>query len=126
MAEWRASLAIGGFLLVYVLALGALLPVRYWDQDEFEHLQFAWLIGQGEIPYRDFFEHHTPLLQFALAPLLRLFGRPEQLVDVVPVLFRAISAAFTLMTAGMVAALAAPLGGRRAAMLAGLAFWAAI
>jgi 4-amino-4-deoxy-L-arabinose transferase-like glycosyltransferase len=38
----------------------------------------AWLVGQGQVPYRDFWEHHLPLFHYALAPLtLWLADRPE-------------------------------------------------
>lgn len=49
------------FVLVYAGLVAWLLPHRQWDPDEFEHLQASWLIGEGLTPYRDFFEHHTPL-----------------------------------------------------------------
>lgn len=45
----------------YTLLLAVLTPGRHWDPDEFEHAQAAWMIGQGLIPFVDFFEHHTPL-----------------------------------------------------------------
>ena len=38
--------------------------------DEFEHLHAAWLVSQGQTPYTDFFEHHTPLFYFLGAPFL--------------------------------------------------------
>lgn len=48
------------------------------DADESQHLHAAWLVGQGQVPYRDFWENHTPLLYYALAPLTRwLSDRPE-------------------------------------------------
>lgn len=53
------------------LALAGAVFLRYFDADEFQHLQMAWLIGQGELPYRDFFEHHVPLFHALVSPLLR-------------------------------------------------------
>lgn len=44
--------------------------IRAFDPDEFQHLQIIWLIARGEIPYKDFFEHHTPFYHFLLSPLL--------------------------------------------------------
>lgn len=41
--------------------------------DEFEHLHAAWLISIGEIPYKDFFEHHHPLLWYLSAPIVGAF-----------------------------------------------------
>lgn len=40
--------------------------------DTMEHLQVAWMISDGKIPYLDFFEHHTPLLWYLLAPFTLL------------------------------------------------------
>lgn len=38
--------------------------------DEIEHVHAGWLVAQGHVPYRDFFEHHHPLLWFVIAGLL--------------------------------------------------------
>jgi hypothetical protein len=43
---------------------------RWWCADELEHLHAAWCIAQGQVPYRDFFEHHTPALYYLLAPVV--------------------------------------------------------
>lgn len=58
--------------VAYGLRLG-LLRIRGFDPDEFEHLHAAWLLSQGHLPYRDFFEHHTPGLYFLLQPLFGWF-----------------------------------------------------
>jgi hypothetical protein len=62
-----------------VMAL-ALLVWRLWrvetvrfNPDEFWHLHSAWCLSRGAIPYRDFFEHHTPWLYFLLAPVLSFY-----------------------------------------------------
>lgn len=39
------------------------------DPDEFEHLHAAYMVHRGEVPYRDFFEHHGPALYYLLQPL---------------------------------------------------------
>ncbi len=39
--------------------------------DEWEHMQASWMIGQGMVPFRDFFEHHHPLMWYLTAPFLR-------------------------------------------------------
>ncbi len=41
--------------------------------DEFEHLHASWLVSIGQVPYRDFFEHHNPLLWYISAPIVSLF-----------------------------------------------------
>jgi hypothetical protein len=49
---------------------GSLLRTRTYDPDEFQHAHSAFLIAQGQLPYRDYFEHHPPLLHFVMAPLI--------------------------------------------------------
>jgi hypothetical protein len=50
-----------------------LLRIRSFDPDEFEHLHASWLLSKGFLPYRDYFEHHTPALYFFLAPVFAFF-----------------------------------------------------
>jgi hypothetical protein len=45
------------------------LPHRRFDIDELEHAHAAWSVAQGLVPYRDFFEHHTPALYLLSSPL---------------------------------------------------------
>ncbi|MBR1904550.1 MAG: hypothetical protein IJ824_05195, partial [Alphaproteobacteria bacterium] len=42
-----------------------------WDQTE--HLHAAYLVSIGQVPYKDFFEHHHPLLWYLLAPAMQWF-----------------------------------------------------
>ena len=44
---------------------------RGFNPDEFEHLHFSWLTSEGRIAYRDYFDHHTPLLHLAFAQWLK-------------------------------------------------------
>ncbi len=60
------ALYIGAIILCLVL----LTTTRYFDPDEFQHLEMAWLISKGVAPYRDFFEHHTPLYHLLASGLL--------------------------------------------------------
>jgi len=46
---------------------------RTFNQDEFQYLHHGWMIGQGYVPYRDFWNNHTPLLWLALAPFAIVF-----------------------------------------------------
>lgn len=57
-------------LLAAALRLGVVAN-RAIDPDESQHLHVAWRIGQGAVPYRDFWEHHLPAFHYALAPLTR-------------------------------------------------------
>lgn len=45
-----------------------------FNEDELQHLHAAWLVGQGQIPYRDYFDHHPPLFHFAAAPIMSAVG----------------------------------------------------
>lgn len=37
--------------------------------DNIEHIHTSWLIWQDKIPYKDFFQHHNPLIWYVFAPL---------------------------------------------------------
>jgi len=53
-----------GFLVTYVRIAGL-------NMDEAEHLHCAWMVGQGMVPFRDFWQHHSPLLWVLLAPAMK-------------------------------------------------------
>jgi len=99
--EASRRLAPGFTLYVIVFLLVAipyacrfwLLQTRLFDQDEFEHLHGAWLVSKGFLPYRDYFEHHTPLFHFLLAPVFWRFDVQSNVADA----FAAITAARGLM-----------------------------
>ncbi len=65
-------------LVPVLIAAAVLAGAAGWriafDDDEFQHAHMAWLMARGEVPYRDFFEHHVPLHHLVLAPLT--LGRP--------------------------------------------------
>ncbi|MFH1404047.1 MAG: hypothetical protein ABIH11_07255 [Candidatus Altiarchaeota archaeon] len=63
-----------GILLVCVIVVSLNSFFRVFDHDEFEHVHSAWYVLNGYIPYRDFFQHHNPLLWYLLAPVILLFG----------------------------------------------------
>ena len=48
---------------------------RSIDPDESQHLHVAWLVAQGQVPYRDFWEHHLPLFHYGVAPLTAVARR---------------------------------------------------
>jgi len=56
------------------LARVPVLPHRRFDPDEFEHAHAAWCFFKGMVPYRDFFEHHTPAYYYLLRPFFRWFA----------------------------------------------------
>lgn len=78
--RWAAR---GFYAVVLLLVMGVqgarvdYLLHRWWCADELEHLHAAWCITQGQVPYRDFFEHHTPALYYLLAPVVGVL-HPER------------------------------------------------
>lgn len=63
------------FAILFLNTLGIVLSYFYSGTiicDESEHLRASWFVSQGYLPYRDFFEHHHPLLWFAWAPLMMI------------------------------------------------------
>ena len=50
------------------------IPNRGIDPDELEHLHAAFCVWHGDVPYRDFFEHHAPALYYLVWPLFEWHG----------------------------------------------------
>jgi hypothetical protein len=64
--------------LIVVLAFLYNSFTRYLNIDEREHLYSSYMIYNGYEPYRDFFQHHHPLLWYLFAPFLTwLKNSPE-------------------------------------------------
>ena len=62
-------LATAGLFLARIPGLAH----RFFDPDEFEHAHAAWCVFKGMLPYKDFFEHHTPFYYYALSPFFHWF-----------------------------------------------------
>ncbi len=80
------------FVLPAIIALSyglmwKLSRVRDFDPDEFEHLHAAWCVARGMVPYRDFFEHHTPWFYYFLAPFIQAFNADSNPDSVIQFLF---------------------------------------
>lgn len=110
-------------LLTACLVLGVfalfLCFYRAWDADEFEHLQFTWLLSQGRTPYRDFFEHHTPAFHLLTAPyfdMIRDAGPGVMLIA--PFGLRVLCTLFTALTACVVFAMTRRAAGSGTAVMA--------
>lgn len=39
--------------------------------DNVEHVHATWLVATGKVPYRDFFQHHHPLMWYMFAPFIK-------------------------------------------------------
>ena len=66
--------AIFALILTSLILRIPILLLRCFCPDEFQHLHAARSIVQGMVPYRDFFEHHTPFLYYFLAPVYAIVG----------------------------------------------------
>lgn len=64
----------------YALAL-AYLPTQ--NGDNIEHIHSSFMIAIGEVPYRDFFQHHNPLMWYLFVPVMKLFAYDSTVVEVV-------------------------------------------
>lgn len=73
-----------GIILVLIgfslLIQGYLLANRWLGPDETQHLHATWAVAQGQLPYRDFWENHTPLLYYCLSPLILLLDEGGQII----------------------------------------------
>lgn len=74
-----AALAASLFAL-HAVILAAWAAIVRVDSDEVSHLHCAWLVSQGLVPYRDFWQDHSPLLWYLLAPVVALFHSPAVLI----------------------------------------------
>src|SRR5262249_29707440 len=103
----RRRLIVGLLVALAIAALGAAMvaPAKL-DPDESQHLHAAWLIAQGRVPYVDFWEHHMPVLPWALAPLTRAFADQPKIY----VAARSVMALTTAATLGLVYLLGRRLG----------------
>lgn len=58
-------------ILAFGVSRARLAKQRGFNPDELEHLHFSWLIAEGRAPYRDYFDHHGPLLHRIFAERLK-------------------------------------------------------
>ena len=88
--------------------------LKYFTIDEFQYSHAAWLVANGQMPYRDFFEVHFPLVYQVLSPVFLIAGDDPAAVvglrlGMLPFVAMAAGAvAFLNWRQGKLAALAAP------------------
>jgi hypothetical protein len=111
-------LATAGFFLAWI----PILPMRRFDPDEFEHSHAAWCTFKGLIPYRDFFEHHTPWYYYTLRPLFGWFHVDTSFESARHFLIfgRGLSVLFAILSVLAVVLLGRILENRKVGLLAGL------
>ncbi|MBN2139033.1 MAG: glycosyltransferase family 39 protein [Sedimentisphaerales bacterium] len=88
--KYLYSLLLIAALLTLLLLLKSM--NERFNVDEFEHIHSAWYVKNGQTPYRDFFQHHNPLLWYFMAPFLWVFGDTVRSI----VVFRFLTLVFTL------------------------------
>ncbi|MFH1153661.1 MAG: glycosyltransferase family 39 protein [Pseudomonadota bacterium] len=93
-------------LVVFAIRI-PILQTRSYDPDEFQHLHGARQIYHGEIPYRDYFDHHTPLLHYLLATLYPIVGETPTILTAA----RCLMLVFTVLILGLTFVLAKMLYG---------------
>lgn len=72
-------------IVLMIFATLVLLRMFYsvnYLMDTYEHIHASWLVSVGKVPYRDFFEHHHPLLWYLFAPITQLFYRDVYIIYV--------------------------------------------
>jgi 4-amino-4-deoxy-L-arabinose transferase-like glycosyltransferase len=109
-------------IVVLLLARIPVIPVRFFDPDEFQHAHAAWSVWRGLVPYRDFFEHHTPGYYFALSPFFHGFAVDQSFEQARGFLLfaRALSLALTALLAVLAYRVGRLGGDRRVGLLAAL------
>jgi len=111
-------LATAGLLL----GLIPLILHRFFDPDEFEHAHAAWCVSQGMLPYKDFFEHHTPWYYYALRPFFHWFDVAARFESARHFLLfgRGLSLALSALSVLLVSQIGRVWENRRVGVLAGL------
>jgi len=108
--------------IAFFVARLPLIPRRVFDPDEFEHSHAAWSVWKGLLPYRDFFEHHTPWYYFALSPFFHLFAVDQSYDSARRFLLfgRVVSLVLAALSVVLVIRVGRLVGNRSVGLLAGL------
>ena len=76
-----------GIGIEFLLALGvyilAILHIPTQNGDNIEHIHSTFLVANGGVPYKDFFQHHNPLMWYLFAPIVSLFEYNPVVIDIV-------------------------------------------
>ncbi len=67
----------------------SLLKTRGFNPDELECIHWAWSVSKGMVPYRDYFDHHTPWFHFFLSGFFRFYDVERVPAEAVAFLFMA-------------------------------------
>lgn len=119
---WRRRLAPWGLAGAIVAGVVCLCLSRAPDWDEMEHLHSSWLVDQGLWPYKDFWQHHSPMLWILLGPLTRVMPHTAVAMD----LWRALAFLSSAAAGVLVLVIARRLDPRPGVLLAAAALWLGI
>ena len=76
-----------GIALEFVLSLSvyllAILYIPTQNGDNVEHIHSSFMVANGMVPYRDFFQHHNPLMWYMFAPLVKIFEYNVVILEIV-------------------------------------------
>jgi hypothetical protein len=75
MTRFRSAVAAATALLAIATAVAAL-RTRPLGWDELEFFRATKWVAEGRVPFRDFWEHHTPLQWLLFAPVARFLDSP--------------------------------------------------
>lgn len=108
--------------VAFFVARISLIPLRVFDPDEFEHSHAAWSVFKGLLPYRDFFEHHTPWYYFGLSPFFHWFAVDQTFESARHFLLfgRVVSLVLAALSVVLVIAVGRLVAHRRVGLLTGL------
>jgi len=93
----KKLLIILGIIFLIFLAIG-LKGVKHDLSDQHVYFYMGKLIGEGKIPYRDFFFSHPPLEIYVDAILLKIFGYNIFILKVIPIFFVLLASFFLFKT----------------------------
>ena len=84
----KITLAILGLYIAFSIGLLFWIVVYSGstDGDTLEHVHSSWLIFNKKLPYKDFFQHHNPLLWYVGAPFVGMFPYSIKAIDAVNML----------------------------------------
>ena len=88
----RSKLVVLGMVLIIAVPFLfrlSLLKTRGFNPDELECIHWAWCVSKGMVPYRDYFDHHTPWFHYFLSTFFRFYEVERVPAEAVAFLFMA-------------------------------------
>lgn len=74
-------LAYGLLCYAFCFVVWTVFRTETGNGDNVEHLHATWLVAQGKVPYKDFFEHHNPFIWLFFSPFVTFSSRILTLLD---------------------------------------------